>query len=139
MTIRSALLDALAEQSEEIAKIQAELRRERKETAKRELGRLTPKQIMHGTVYHVYAVTVVFANWFVIIDKERRETLEFFGTVDPTKSHNTAIGVRQPGTGIWFTDGQDFKHWVETRNARLWLYGIRKSSILINFFSSGIV
>ncbi len=89
MTIRSALLDALAEQGEEIAKIQAELRRERKETAKRALGRLTPKQIIHGTVYHVYAVTVGFANWFVIIDKERRETLEFFGTVDPTKSHTT--------------------------------------------------
>jgi hypothetical protein len=127
VTVRSALLDALAKQNEEIANIQTELRRERKETAKRKLGRLTPRQF-----YYMYDAIVSFANWFVIIDKERRETLEFFGTVDPTKSHHTAIGLRQPGTGIWFTDGQDFKQWVENRNARLWLYGIRKSSVLIS-------
>jgi hypothetical protein len=69
----------------------------------------------------------------VITGKERREVLEFFGTVDPTKSHHTAIGLRQPGTGIWFTDGQDFKYWIETRNARLWLYGIRKYAFLFAF------
>ena len=78
-----------------------------------------------------YAATIVVTNWFVIIDKERRKILEFFGTVDPSKSHHTAITLRQPGTGIWFTEGKDFKHWVETTNAKLWLYGIRKSIFLL--------
>jgi hypothetical protein len=40
VSIRSALLDTLAKQREEIAKVQAELRRERKENAKRKLRRL---------------------------------------------------------------------------------------------------
>ena len=59
-------------------------------------------------------------------DKERCKILEFFGTVDPAKNHHTAVKLRQPGTGVWFTDGQDFMNWVGTRNARLWLYGIRE-------------
>jgi len=79
-----------------------------------------------------------FADCFVITEKERREILEFFGTVDPTKSHNTAIGLRQPGTGIWFIESEDFKHWVETKNARLWLYGIRKSALLLVAFLSSL-
>ena len=40
VTIRTALLNALANQREDMAEIQAELRRKRKETAKRNLGKL---------------------------------------------------------------------------------------------------
>jgi ribosomal protein S16 len=55
---------------------------------------------------------------------ERRKILDTIGSFDPNGHQNIAIKLRQPGTGVWFTEGPQFKHWVETPKAKLWLYGI---------------
>ena len=60
----------------------------------------------------------------IAIDKERQEILKSFAKVDPRSNHNMSRKLRSPGTGLWLTEGQEFKQWMETRNARLWYYGI---------------
>jgi hypothetical protein len=58
-------------------------------------------------------------------DKERKEMLSVIAPHDPSKHQETALKLRQPGTGVWFTEGPHFKSWLETPNAKMWLYGIR--------------
>ena len=60
------------------------------------------------------------------LTKKRRAILESFGKADPQKAQDIAIKLRHPGTIDWFTNGEDFKKWLEGDCARLWLYGIRK-------------
>ncbi|TGO69528.1 hypothetical protein BOTNAR_0010g00270 [Botryotinia narcissicola] len=45
-------------------------------------------------------------------------------TVDVMKWQNSNIRLRQPGTGVWFTESKDFKDWTSTDNSNLWIHGI---------------
>lgn len=63
------------------------------------------------------------------LDKGRRKILNSFGTIDPGQYQQKFIKLRQPGTGIWFTDGSEFKQWMGSRNGKLWLCGIGRSVI----------
>ncbi|KAL8686200.1 MAG: hypothetical protein Q9218_007275 [Villophora microphyllina] len=47
-----------------------------------------------------------------------------FGKCDPAKDQKTNIKLRQPGTGIWLVESQEFVHWTNTESAKLWLQGI---------------
>ena len=60
----------------------------------------------------------------IAINKERQEILNSFAKIDPRSNHETSRKLRSPGTGLWLTEGQEFRQWLETKNARLWLYGI---------------
>lgn len=60
----------------------------------------------------------------IAINKERQEILKSFAKVDSRSNHDMSRKLRSPGTGLWLTEGQEFRHWLETRNARLWFYGI---------------
>ena len=60
----------------------------------------------------------------IAIDKERPEILISFAKVDPRSNHDMSRKLRSPGTGLWLTESKEFKQWLETRNARLWYYGI---------------
>ena len=60
----------------------------------------------------------------IAIDKETQEVLKSFAKVDPLRNHNMSRKLRSPGTGLWLTEGQEFKRWTETKNAKLWCYGI---------------
>ena len=60
----------------------------------------------------------------IAISKETKEILQSFGKVDSRSNHEMSEKLRSPGTGLWLTEGQEFRQWLETRNARLWLYGI---------------
>ncbi len=62
MTNRTALLNALAKQSEDITGIQAELKRKRKETAKARLRKLTLTKTIHDGEYHICATAIGYAN-----------------------------------------------------------------------------
>lgn len=61
-----------------------------------------------------------------IIGRERRTILDTVGTYEPARHQDIAIKLRQPGTGVWFTEGTLFTTWLATRKAKMWLYGIRK-------------
>jgi hypothetical protein len=56
----------------------------------------------------------------------KKDVLEWISTsVDPSISFNNAIKTREPETGLWFLESDDFAQW--TRSAKLiWLTGIRK-------------
>ena len=60
----------------------------------------------------------------IAIDKERQEILNSFAKIDPRSNHKMSLKIRSPGTGLWLTEGQEFRQWMETKNARLWYYGI---------------
>ena len=60
----------------------------------------------------------------ITINKERKEILDSFAKVDSRSNHDMSQKLRSPGTGLWLTEGQEFRQWLETKNARLWFYGI---------------
>jgi hypothetical protein len=68
--------------------------------------------------------------------------LDFLCTVDVRKWQDSNVRLRQPGTGIWFTDGIEFRSWLSSRNSKLWINGIRRSRgliqlhIILNFSNS---
>ncbi|KAH9208786.1 hypothetical protein DL95DRAFT_345079, partial [Leptodontidium sp. 2 PMI_412] len=60
----------------------------------------------------------------VVISDERRTMLQALGNIDARKWQDSNIRLRQPGTGIWFTDGPEFKTWLSTNQSKLWINGI---------------
>ena len=40
-----------------------------------------------------------------------------------------SVKLRLAGTGLWLTKGEEFLEWLDTDNARLWLYGIPGQSL----------
>lgn len=59
-----------------------------------------------------------------VMSKHRQNILDFFGTVDPRINQRSNLGLLHPGTGLWFTEGEDFKLWYREKNAKLWINGI---------------
>jgi ankyrin repeat protein len=60
----------------------------------------------------------------ILLNTHRRKILSFFGTVDPGKNQRTGMNLLHSGTGLWFTDGDEFKSWRDNGHSRLWIYGI---------------
>ncbi|KAF6222560.1 hypothetical protein HO133_000605 [Letharia lupina] len=60
----------------------------------------------------------------IAINNERQEILKSFAKVDSRSNHDMSRKLRSPGTGLWLTEGQEFRQWWETKNGRLWFYGI---------------
>ncbi|TVY46775.1 Vegetative incompatibility protein [Lachnellula occidentalis] len=61
---------------------------------------------------------------YITIDRERLKMLDFLTDVNAQTWQDSNIRLRQPGTGIWFTDGPKFKTWRSEANTKLWIYGI---------------
>lgn len=81
----------------------------------------------------ILAEQVANRKW---LDDARKEILEWLvpANIDPMRNQESAVTLRQPGTGVWFTDGIEFQEWKLKRNSKLWLHGIRMYRI--NAFSS---
>lgn len=60
----------------------------------------------------------------IALSRERQEILKSFAKVDSRINHEMSRKLRSPGTGLWLTEGEEFRQWLETKNAQLWLYGI---------------
>lgn len=45
----------------------------------------------------------------------------------PSSNHSTAMKKRQPSTGEWFTQSEEFEDWKMGTSSFIWLHGIRKS------------
>lgn len=60
----------------------------------------------------------------ITLDKERQGVLRFFGSVDPTISHETNKGLRHLQTGLWLLSHETFLFWTRSVRSRLWLSGI---------------
>ncbi|KAL9119191.1 MAG: hypothetical protein Q9187_004254, partial [Circinaria calcarea] len=59
-----------------------------------------------------------------VTSHHQQKILDFFGRVDPRKHQRSNLGLLHPGTGLWFTEGEDFKLWYREKNAKLWITGI---------------
>ncbi|KAL8933454.1 MAG: hypothetical protein Q9216_006354 [Gyalolechia sp. 2 TL-2023] len=64
------------------------------------------------------------ADTRIAMDTKRQKTLKSFGETDPRRNQKMSLRLRQPGTGFWFLESQEFQDWLQTENAKLWLYGI---------------
>lgn len=60
----------------------------------------------------------------VAIDEERQKVLNSIGPIGPHDHHEMDLKLRHPLTGLWFTEGDDFRTWLDNPDAMLWLYGI---------------
>ncbi len=60
----------------------------------------------------------------IAMDKESKDILNSFAKVNPRRNHDMSRKLRSPGTGLWLTESQEFRQWLEKKNARLWFYGI---------------
>ena len=64
------------------------------------------------------------ADTRVAMNEKRKKILKLFGEVDPSKNQRMGLKLRQPGTGLWLIDSQEFQDWSQMDGAKLWLYGI---------------
>jgi Cdc6-like AAA superfamily ATPase len=60
----------------------------------------------------------------ISINIQRKKVLSFFGNVDPALRHHTNLKLHHPLTGLWLTEGDSFKTWLQNRNSKMWLSGI---------------
>jgi hypothetical protein len=67
------------------------------------------------------------------LDDHRKKILEWLcpTTIDHMRNQESAVSLRQPGTGVWFTDSTEFEEWKLKRNSKLWLHGIRMYTMTI--------
>ena len=61
-----------------------------------------------------------------VIDESLKKKLNLLSTIDVGRWQNSTVSLRQPGTGVWFTEGKEFQSWASTNNSKLWVYGIRR-------------
>ncbi len=60
----------------------------------------------------------------IALSKERNSVLDWISTFDPSQKHKMSLNLRHPGTGTWLTECDEFKQWLVTPRAKLWLHGI---------------
>lgn len=74
------------------------------------------------------------------LGEQRKKMLEWLcpAALDPTRDYESAVSLCQPGTGTWFTEGDEFQEWRLKKSSMLWLYGIRRSIIDISVPASGL-
>jgi hypothetical protein len=65
---------------------------------------------------------------YSLADKLRRKIHKWLAAPDPSSNHNDTRKLRQPTTGTWFVNGEDFKRWKSALNSFIWLHGIRMFS-----------
>jgi hypothetical protein len=71
--------------------------------------------------------------------KERTKILDTWTTLDPKYQQSTAFQLRHPHTGIWFTDGDEFKAWMDGQERHLWLSGIRECFLYSIIFGDCLI
>ncbi|KAI4181822.1 MAG: hypothetical protein LQ348_004959, partial [Seirophora lacunosa] len=64
------------------------------------------------------------ADLRIALDAKRQKLLKSFGNTNPTRNQRTGLQLRQPGTGLWLIESQEFREWERTEGSKLWLYGI---------------
>lgn len=64
------------------------------------------------------------ADTRIAMNKERERVLDFVSTMNPRSNHEMSLKLRHPSTGLWLTEGDEFKTWLNEENSKLWLYGI---------------
>lgn len=77
---------------------------------------------LKSNLLHLHSRFDVFERFEM--SQHRQKILSFFGSIDPRRNQRSNLGLLHPGTGLWFTEGNDFKLWHREKNAKLWINGI---------------
>ena len=57
-----------------------------------------------------------------IQDDERLRMLEWLSSVKVSNNHIRALQQREPGTGAWFLQSEEFNRWKTSSQSFAWLY-----------------
>lgn len=61
----------------------------------------------------------------IALNDQRRQILDSFGSTDPGKNHDMSRKLWRPSTGLWLTNGTEFRDWLTNKTTKnLWCYGI---------------
>ncbi|KAJ8063128.1 hypothetical protein OCU04_008371 [Sclerotinia nivalis] len=60
----------------------------------------------------------------LIGDGTFQKKLNLLCTIDVRKWQDSNVRLRQPGTGVWFTESTEFQSWASADHSKLWVYGI---------------
>jgi len=62
----------------------------------------------------------------IIQADEQMKMLQWLSISDPSVHHNRAIQQREPGTGEWLLDSDEYKRWKTRSRGLGWILGIRE-------------
>ncbi|CUS15227.1 unnamed protein product, partial [Tuber aestivum] len=57
-------------------------------------------------------------------ENKYQEVQKWLNVVDPTSNYSSALSLREPGTGNWLLQGNEYIDWKGGRGGVLWLHGI---------------
>ncbi|KAL2831984.1 hypothetical protein BDW59DRAFT_114182 [Aspergillus cavernicola] len=60
----------------------------------------------------------------IIMDKDHQKILDFFMPHNSKPNLKMSLRLRHPLTGLWLTEGDEFKQWLRSQNGKLCLSGI---------------
>lgn len=60
----------------------------------------------------------------IFMSQERKEVLSFFLKTNPRDEYRKNKQLRHHMTGMWLTEGTQFKQWCNVKGSKLWLSGI---------------
>lgn len=87
---------------------------------------LTRQKVMSDGVESIQAVTkqVLDIQTKIVLDEKRQKVLKSFIKANPQSEFELLKKLRHPMTGLWLTEGEEFRDWYDQPNARMWLSGI---------------
>ena len=61
----------------------------------------------------------------IALNHQRRRILDSFGSTNPAKNHDMSRKLWRSSTGLWLTNGTEFRGWLTNKITKnLWCYGI---------------
>ena len=59
----------------------------------------------------------------IVRNEARQSILDSLGPLHPAPAKKMSLQLRQPGTGLWFLEGETFQKWFRADRAQLWMNG----------------
>lgn len=72
----------------------------------------------------VAASKIIDIETRIVVGQEREKVLQFFSKTNPRDEYHKNKELRHYMTGMWLTEGAQFKQWCNVKGSKLWLSGI---------------
>lgn len=56
-------------------------------------------------------------------EKDRENIMDWLNPINQAEIHAAALRKHEPGTGVWFLEGEIFGNWKRDPGTSLWLVG----------------
>lgn len=64
------------------------------------------------------------------LDQLKENVFSWLSGFDPSRMHDTLLRKAEPTTGQWFLNSKHIAEWKAVASSLLWLYGIRKATLM---------